>query len=265
MDVAWRAGYGACQSPALEIRGRLGVKRTSAAARRTDSRCEHTSPQPPADLFCDGRALTLMMLGWDRLSHRVHGPGQRIVIQRKVDRCSNRERLSRREFQMVYLAAHGLASKQIAAELSLSATAVRATLSRAIRKLRLRGCSQLPAFWYGLGERPTRSIRTPGNEIVVFDSVLGVSEPAEPLTSAERSVLRALINGEDNCEIAASRRTSPRTVANQVAALFKKFGTSSRAELAAESLLLRRASATNTLASRRAALARSVRETSSTR
>jgi DNA-binding CsgD family transcriptional regulator len=56
---------------------------------------------------------------------------------------------------------------------------------------------------------------------------------SDDLTPAEREVLALLLDGRSNAEIAIERRTSVRTVANQVAALFRKLGVSSRRELVA--------------------------------
>ena len=56
---------------------------------------------------------------------------------------------------------------------------------------------------------------------------------APVLTPAERSVARALLLGQSNAEIARLRGSSPRTIANQVAGIFRKLGVRSRAELAA--------------------------------
>jgi DNA-binding CsgD family transcriptional regulator len=53
------------------------------------------------------------------------------------------------------------------------------------------------------------------------------------LSVAERDVALMIVDGKSNAEIAASRRTSVRTVANQVASVFRKCGVCSRAELAA--------------------------------
>lgn len=64
------------------------------------------------------------------------------------------------------------------------------------------------------------------------------SEPAPValapvLTAAEQDVVRRLLAGRSNAEIAKARRSSVRTVANQVASVFRKYGVNSRAELAA--------------------------------
>jgi DNA-binding CsgD family transcriptional regulator len=55
----------------------------------------------------------------------------------------------------------------------------------------------------------------------------------EELTPAEYSVLRLYVEGYRQSEIAAARRTSRRTVANQLAAVFRKFRVSGRAEFMA--------------------------------
>jgi DNA-binding CsgD family transcriptional regulator len=51
------------------------------------------------------------------------------------------------------------------------------------------------------------------------------------LTEAERSVATLLIEGKSYLEIAKVRRTSQRTVANQIASLFRRLHISGRAEL----------------------------------
>lgn len=70
-----------------------------------------------------------------------------------------------------------------------------------------------------------------GRYLMLSFSVQG-GEPAPVLTGAEREVLRAVLEGRTNASIARDRGTAVRTVANQVAALFRKFGASSRLDLA---------------------------------
>jgi DNA-binding NarL/FixJ family response regulator len=53
------------------------------------------------------------------------------------------------------------------------------------------------------------------------------------LTEAERQILSSLLQGEPNVVIARSRGTSPSTIANQVAAIYRKLGVRSRRELRA--------------------------------
>jgi DNA-binding NarL/FixJ family response regulator len=75
-----------------------------------------------------------------------------------------------------------------------------------------------------------RRLRARGVELAVLSFPL---PSGEALTTAEVALLRELIGGRSNKQIAADRATSVRTVANQVAALLKKCGAESRADLAA--------------------------------
>ncbi len=52
------------------------------------------------------------------------------------------------------------------------------------------------------------------------------------LTAAERDVVRRALSGASNAEIARGRGSSPRTVANQLASIFRKLGIFSRNALA---------------------------------
>jgi DNA-binding CsgD family transcriptional regulator len=56
------------------------------------------------------------------------------------------------------------------------------------------------------------------------------------LTPAELEVLALVLDGRDTPEVARARGSSPRTIANQVASIFRKLGVGSRAELAARVL-----------------------------
>jgi DNA-binding NarL/FixJ family response regulator len=69
--------------------------------------------------------------------------------------------------------------------------------------------------------------------LVVFSFPLGHPALPETLSPAERAVALALLEGLSNSEIAKARRTSVRTVANQLASLFRKLGVGSRAEAVA--------------------------------
>lgn len=73
--------------------------------------------------------------------------------------------------------------------------------------------------------------------LAVFSVPLATADAVGSLTPAEREVVSGLLAGLANREIAAERRCSVRTVANQVASIFRKTGARSRTELAA--LLMR--------------------------
>lgn len=65
--------------------------------------------------------------------------------------------------------------------------------------------------------------------------VYPLDAPAMPagLTSAEQAVAEQIADGASNHQIAEQRGTSVRTVANQVAKIFRKLDVQSRAELVA--------------------------------
>jgi DNA-binding CsgD family transcriptional regulator len=69
----------------------------------------------------------------------------------------------------------------------------------------------------------------------VTHTVLSVARPEEGLSgrlsNAEYAVVRRVVEGKSNEEIAALRRASPRTIANQINAIFRKLGVSGRSDL----------------------------------
>jgi len=83
-----------------------------------------------------------------------------------------------------------------------------------------------------LGLRASR-IEIDGEELAVFSLPLPRPTLPNSLSAAERDVALAVLESLSNSEIAASRGTSARTVANQVASLLKKLGVRSRAEAVA--------------------------------
>jgi non-specific serine/threonine protein kinase len=71
--------------------------------------------------------------------------------------------------------------------------------------------------------------------LALTPTVSGVERTSRPrdLSPREREVLRLLVAGRHDREIAAELRVSPRTVQTHVASLFAKFGVNSRVEVAA--------------------------------
>lgn len=79
-------------------------------------------------------------------------------------------------------------------------------------------------------------IEVDATEYVVICTERSVEERDFVLTEAESSVRVAMLQGQTNREIAIGRGTSERTVANQVASIFKKLGVNSRSELIVRSV-----------------------------
>jgi len=73
-----------------------------------------------------------------------------------------------------------------------------------------------------------------GQELALFEFATGNRcSRATEVTAAEHAVLGLAAAGLSNAEIAARRGVSPRTVANQMASVFRKLGVHSRSELQA--------------------------------
>ena len=96
-------------------------------------------------------------------------------------------------------------------------------------------------------KRPPASSPTLPRDLVALESddgelaVLSFTLPGDGsanLSSAESYVLRHILAGRSNAEIARLRGCSTRTIANQVASLFRKLGVRSRLELVARAPLL---------------------------
>ena len=76
-------------------------------------------------------------------------------------------------------------------------------------------------------------LRSDERSFIVMSYPLPAWEMPDVLTAAEKEVLRALLAGATARELAGQRGVSPRTIANQIASVFKKLGAQSRLELAA--------------------------------
>jgi len=79
----------------------------------------------------------------------------------------------------------------------------------------------------------TRSaqFRFAGRDFLVVSLAGDEPDLLATVSPAERDVALGVLCGRSNAEIARARGTSPRTIAKQVASLFRRLGVGSRAEL----------------------------------
>ena len=75
--------------------------------------------------------------------------------------------------------------------------------------------------------------RVASDDLIVVSFPLDTQTGDATLTPTESEIAGAIRDGRSNAEIARMRGTSTRTVANQVAGLFRKLGVASRVELIA--------------------------------
>lgn len=136
--------------------------------------------------------------------------------------------LTDRERDCAQLAARGSTNSQIGYGMGLSESTVASHVARALQKLGLRRRSELASLlqdaWsaWPAGDDPELAVAT------------GVTAFASPrLTEAENAVVSLVRQGLSNREIARARRISTRTVANQLAAVYRKLDVASRTHLCA--------------------------------
>ncbi len=142
--------------------------------------------------------------------------------------------LSARERQVAEYVGLGRSSKEISYMLGVSSSAVTNCTARAQAKLGLSSRTELATFFAPAGLRAKLAeVSIAGEELLVGAYPLVNENCVMSLTDAERTVLGHLLAGSTNSDIAQRRRTSDRTIANQVQSIFNKLKVRSRSELAA--------------------------------
>jgi DNA-binding CsgD family transcriptional regulator len=139
--------------------------------------------------------------------------------------------LSPREGATARLAADGASGKDIAYALGVSPSNARALLAAALAKLGLRSRAEL--YRWNPSDAAVHVLATEPqiHALAIPDRDPAGWKPSANLTSAELEVARLAAAGRTNAEIARKRRTSVRTVANQMAKILRKLGVGSRADI----------------------------------
>lgn len=168
------------------------------------------------------------------LVDRFDSDGKRFVVAVRNDPAHTDPRgLTPRERQVAEFVGLGHSIKEIAYTLGLSASTVGVCANGAGHKLGLRSHAELAAFFSPAGARTRLAeVAIAGDELLVGAYPLADPEVLSPLSDAEREIATLLIAGSTNADVASRRGTSERTVANQVAVIFRKLGVGSRSELA---------------------------------
>jgi DNA-binding CsgD family transcriptional regulator len=138
---------------------------------------------------------------------------------------------------------NGSRQKVVAYEMSISPSSVATDLQKALFCM---GCALPPSRMpisltmsacVALGP-PERNFDARCTELVADSQVLHVISTERPelrledqLTRTEFDVLKALVEGRSYREVAAGRNASIRTVANQLASVYRRLGVSGRGEL----------------------------------
>jgi len=162
-----------------------------------------------------------------------------IVRRRPEDRV---RRLTPRTLEILEEVLLGADPKVVSIDRGLSASTIATCLKQAYETIGIR-CkpSQVPLLLVTLAHAAKGAGRLDGGRSAEFEyfetSYVALCVPSPDavldrfLSPAENAVMRMRLEGKSHAEIAARRRTSRRTVANQVATAFHRLGVSCRADL----------------------------------
>jgi DNA-binding NarL/FixJ family response regulator len=155
--------------------------------------------------------------------------GMRYLIAYRNPEGATLRTLHDRERAVLELALAGHSGKWIAFELRLSESTVARTLRTALRRIGAADTAPLVGVHHALFE-PLEGV-TPGVDLAI--ARLTPATASVGLSDAERAVVTGILGGKRIAAIARERGTSPRTVSNQIASVYKKLGVSSRREVLA--------------------------------
>ena len=175
-------------------------------------------------------AWEALVAGRYSMVDRLESDGRRyIVAYANEPDVSDPRGLTPHERALAGWVARGHPLKLVAYELGVELGTVTSALSRILSKLGLRSRTELVAALQPPTEHFSEGV---DGELVVFASAPEgeVSWPSS-LTQAERAVAAATLAGRTAGEIGRERKTTERTVTNQLASIYRKLGVTSRNEL----------------------------------
>ncbi len=174
--------------------------------------------------------------GWHLVARADVGERRTLLVAKDRASAPTVKRLNERELCAMQLAIMGHSTKYIAYEIGVAVSTASVLVASVIRKLGLQSRVELVEIFGPAWRVSPIDIRADTCELaelayVRFDVPRRMLEPPSCLTLAERDVVRGVLSARSNAEIARSRRTSVRTVANQLRAVYQKLGISGRSQL----------------------------------
>jgi DNA-binding NarL/FixJ family response regulator len=163
---------------------------------------------------------------------RFEPGGQRwVVVHHNAPSSVPFRALSTLELQALEMALDGVAGKVIACDLRVSEATASRLVTRSLHRLGLRSLTEAAELREAAAMQFRLESRGAAVELAAVAVRPPLGDPASSLTTAERAVLACVLEGQSDHQIAEARRTSPRTIANQIGQLFAKLGVRSRREL----------------------------------
>ena len=233
LAVAWRirkalnvpdlaaGASGPCDPPVISGREALRL----AVLAQDRARAGHRSVEPQPRLLWD----ELLAGRWSLLDAFTTAGMRYLIAYRNPEGGVSLRALQERERAVLELALAGHSGKWIAFELRLSESTVARTLRTALRRIGATDTAPLVGVQHALFE-PLEGV-VPGVDLAI--ARLTPATASAGLSDAERAVVTGILGGKRIAAIARERGTSPRTVSNQIASVYKKLGVSSRREVIA--------------------------------
>jgi DNA-binding NarL/FixJ family response regulator len=160
---------------------------------------------------------------------------RRYVVCFRVDvRQTSPFALSRIEQHVIERILLGARNKAVASELDISSPHVSGIAQRALRKLGAGSLAELARVLHSRMPLVFGDIPVGGEVLLALGYEESTAATLDALTSAERGVARALMDGLSHREIALERGVSARTIASQAASIYRKLAVSGRRELTAK-------------------------------
>jgi DNA-binding CsgD family transcriptional regulator len=166
---------------------------------------------------------------WSLLDTFMAAGTRYVIAYRNPENGLTLRTVHARERAVLELVLAGNAGKWIALELQLSESTVARTLRTALRRIGAADPAVLVGVQTALFE-PLEGL-IPGVDLAV--ARLAPAPASAGLSDAERAIIMGILAGQRIASIARDRGTSPRTVSNQLASVYRKLGVSSRRELVA--------------------------------
>jgi DNA-binding NarL/FixJ family response regulator len=142
--------------------------------------------------------------------------------------------LSARERHVLERILLGARNKAIASELGISAAHVTGLSQRALAKLGARSTAELTRVLRARSSLVLGELALGGETLIALGYSDETAHALSGLTQAEREVAQGVLDGRSQRAIAVERGVSARTVASQVASIYRKVGVSGRRELTAK-------------------------------
>ncbi len=173
--------------------------------------------------------------GYVLLDH-VDSDQRRYVVAYKLGELANGRAptLSARERYVLERILLGARNKSIASELGVSSPHITGITQRALAKIGARSTADLTRVLRARSSLVLSELAVGGETLVALGYRDETADSLSSLTDAERKVAHAVLEGRSQREIALERGVSARTVASQVASIYRKIGVSGRRELTAK-------------------------------